>query len=849
MMMKTRLGILIMLVLLCTNAYAYDVVVDGIYYNLNESTAEVTYKEYTVIRPSNPNMPATYKYSSPYENEITIPETIKVEDKDYSVTGIGRCAFQDCSKLTKVNIPYTVTSIKTNAFWNCALLKKLTVPENVDNIEKSISNKVDTLVLCPKFTDYSFLKNCFGLQHYSGVIHAYSSEIPAIKKLDIVEKLFPLDLYPDFEIRSVESFLNKIKVSIDRKCDKELKVYDSTGKVTLPDTNGDYWFTDLTPSTTYQFIFEVSGKKKKLSFSTKKSQVVFTNGDVDIPYIYLQGFRYSGSMINTDGEKSSEIGMRVLCKKSLKIDDNGYLYISETPNVKYYPAEADGSLFVKGLTPDTEYEILPYAVYDGVRILNDSTVWTFKITTPKPDGTYSSLQSSYTRATISGVQVSADESGTYISRGIAVNRKDGIQYTQSDDAGTVKISALLPGSKTAFELVAIYDDNTASYVKVTDKGKIIDTDPIHLEIFTRDLTPTTALLMGSYIKAEELNITKEIISLTSPVTQTAEGSALQLTGLKPDTKYTAEFKIYSEDFGDYSPLESTTVSFKTPEISFVTLPAKAISNTCAIIAAETNLSDIETNCGFEWRRYDAPDLVPSTYSPTIIVNGTLAGKLEGLSSNTYYKYRPYYKSSDGEYVYGDWLAFGTADAYVYFEPIVYTLESGITGTDVTLRGFAVAGSEEIESKGFEYWITSGTRANEPIIVEAEGMDMKVVLSGLPSNKEYCYRAFVKTAKGTTYGTTLNFTSPLSSGIDNINQDNSTLSFDIRMNGTLQIAATGADDGDIHFSLYSLSGNLIEQHVLRADGEWHSISSRLASGIYLIVVSNAHESHVKKYIIK
>ena len=128
-----------------------------------------------------------------------------------------------------------------------------------------------------------------------------------------------------------------------------------------------------------------------------------------------------------------------------------------------------------------------------------------------------------------------------------------------------------------------------------------------------------------------------------------------------------------------------------------------MSNTCAIIAAECNISENETGCGFEWRRYDAPDLVPSTFSPCFVADSMLAGRLEGLSANTYYKYRPYYRSASGTYYYGEWIAFGTADAYVYFEPIVYTAAPEIKGTAVCLRGQALAGSEPVVRQGFEYW--------------------------------------------------------------------------------------------------------------------------------------------------
>ena len=77
-------------------ASAYDVEVDGIYYNLvsEGNVAEVTFG------------------NKSYSGDITIPSSIKVNDVDYAVTSIGDRAFYECSGLTSVTIPNSVTSIE-----------------------------------------------------------------------------------------------------------------------------------------------------------------------------------------------------------------------------------------------------------------------------------------------------------------------------------------------------------------------------------------------------------------------------------------------------------------------------------------------------------------------------------------------------------------------------------------------------------------------------------------------------------------------------------------------------------------------------------------------------------------
>ena len=94
---------LILSVVFSTSALAYDVKVDGICYNLNSEgkTAEVTSGE------------------EKYSGEVVIPSSITSEEKEYTVTSIGRSAFLGCSGLTSVTIPNSVTSIGYNAFRKC----------------------------------------------------------------------------------------------------------------------------------------------------------------------------------------------------------------------------------------------------------------------------------------------------------------------------------------------------------------------------------------------------------------------------------------------------------------------------------------------------------------------------------------------------------------------------------------------------------------------------------------------------------------------------------------------------------------------------------------------------------
>lgn len=121
-----------------------------------------------------------------------------------------------------------------------------------------------------------------------------------------------------------------------------------------------------------------------------------------------------------------------------------------------------------------------------------------------------------------------------------------------------------------------------------------------------------------------------------------------------------------------------------------------------------------------------------------------------------HKYRPFYQSDNGETYYGEWIAFLTGDANVFFEPETHTKEaSEITEASAQLAGVWIEGTEDTEEKGFEYWTVSkaNTRAagSDAKTVTVSGNQTTITIDDLVAGKEYGYRTYVKTASGTTYG--------------------------------------------------------------------------------------------------
>ncbi|MBD5333322.1 MAG: leucine-rich repeat domain-containing protein [Bacteroides sp.] len=100
-------------------AHAYDFEVDGIYYNV------VSFTDFTCEVISGTNK---------YSGDVVIPSKVKYNNKELSITRIGRSAFMYCDKLTSIVIPNSVTNIGVDAFYQCSSLTSIVIPNSVTSI-------------------------------------------------------------------------------------------------------------------------------------------------------------------------------------------------------------------------------------------------------------------------------------------------------------------------------------------------------------------------------------------------------------------------------------------------------------------------------------------------------------------------------------------------------------------------------------------------------------------------------------------------------------------------------------------------------------------------------------------
>lgn len=387
------------------------------------------------------------------------------------------------------------------------------------------------------------------------------------------------------------------------------------------------------------------------------------------------------------------------------------------------------------------------------------------------------------------------------------------RYPEHIEKNKWRITSLLPDRDYDFRF-SVYGNSHSfdlCYNAVFAKTKSVVLDFHDIEVTPTSIRATPYISLGD---AEQYATTK--MEFNGYEYETVENEIFEsgLRNIKNNNYYS--FSLSSSILGMNYVGERTV---KLPALELETVAARATSNDCAIICAKTNVSDYETGMGFEYRRYDAPDLVPSTEVFCPVYDGMMAGKLKGLSSNTYYKYRPFYEDRSGKRTYGDWTAFGTADAYVYFEPTVYTYEPrSVTASAARVTGYALPGSDDITEQGFEYWPTSAPVSRSqggPMRIQAAGQRMTAELTELLPKTEYSLRAYAVTSKGEVFGETRTFTTAALPVIEDPDDPDD--------------AIEEAEAAPTTYDVYNLQGVCVSRNAESLSG--------LAPGIYIVRQGN------------
>lgn len=414
----------------------------------------------------------------------------------------------------------------------------------------------------------------------------------------------------------------------------------------------------------------------------------------------------------------------------------------------------DSSNIIKGLRINRDYNLHVYANLGDkkVEVYNNS----FKTINPSMTVDYTSTQ---TTIKVKKIKASTDE--TFSAPRIVYMTSTGEEKDYT--GGEITYNDLCPNQ--SFRINAYYgDDSIYDY---------ISTKIIYVSANNLQTGPTSFNLDGIYhigdAKLDKVEWLKD-------GTVVATSQHYIPTGLTPETDYKMAFRVttVTNSGKTYSTYYSKT--FRTSALDMEILNPKNVSAKKSIVAAKTNISDEETSVGFQWKKYDAPTSLPYSEAYTAICDGQIEGVINNLQP-TYYNVRAFYKDANGKYYYSDLMTFDPTD-FSFFQPTVHTYPAAVSPKSVLLKGYALEGTDDIISQGFEYWVSGAakserlnvTAASNINTVVAKGQRMTAELTDLKEGTEYAYRAFVETSAGRIYGDELSFTTPGMGAVDDIAAD-------------------------------------------------------------------------------
>lgn len=824
-----------------------------------------------------------------YRYKGAMPEDTKIKVKK-GIVSINSQAFSNCDNLISITIPESVTSIKKSAFQSCTSLSEIYFEDGESVLSlgaQSIGSyyssgkglfydckqlrkayigreldfetdkqygyspfygmNIDTLIISKKQSrnlrlgsinkqatllymdnDYSKVLPA-GLQenctlHYFNAPHnsPYYKDVAGYLKneLSCNAQMVPLGNisagFYSLEVTLNDTLLkhevrNRVPVTTGPNKKPILRRYVKiNGDTIKTNAAGVYKCENLEMNTSYNVEFIYNGYRDNLykqytTSTTVSTQKVESTCNVS-PTLSTATIRYNmGDTIGL-GKPISEIGV--------------YFYSNGT----HYPADGKDEWHnlpyhttIKDLHPGNSYSYQIYWKIDTTYNYSESQ----HFNTKSPTITLVENEiSTQTTATLKVIGEYKDNNISPVEVGVMLDYKSywgGYQHKGqyiADSDGHVLITGLKPD--TTYTMTPYIKYNEEDFYPITGTSLKITTDSISIACNCVATSATTLTIKGTHDAGDATVMEYGFCDHAANMDQTT------LTGLDPNGTYTFTYYVTTAEGGTVYK----SITAKTEELTFNTLKAKATSHTRAIICAKANIANEESGTGFEWRRIDAPDLVPSEFAGCAVHDSIMEGVLENLSANTYYKYRPFYTSASGQSYYGEWIGFGTADAYVYFAPTVHTYATSTGNTNIVcLTGYVLPGSDDIVEQGFEYWQEeSATRSSNNITkVIANGQRMSVLVENLEYGTRYKYRAFATTAKETIYGETQMFETPTITEIEDITYHTSPV-----ISSRQGIIYIDNVDEKCRVRVFTLSGMEIY--------EGYDREIRVESGIYIVCTS-------------
>lgn len=439
-------------------------------------------------------------------------------------------------------------------------------------------------------------------------------------------------------------------------------------------------------------------------------------------------------------------------------------YNEEELEYKLTDPDADGYYFFKNLLPGKEYYATPYLESNGHYYFSTRAI---KVSTKMPE-----LKLSY-RSYPTAIEFYDSES----SSDVTYEAKKVRWYFDENCTKTGNVYTDLLPAKVYYFWLKIDDSDLADY----KERQSVVTKPLNYTLNIYNVTPTTFFLRFYHERAAKYEPDLKFVLYWANDTEMRPiEESFTLTGLSPNSKYTIYIKAFD---AKTNRLYSTQEAWNTTKPLTLETEAPKIPSAGNMIArATTNISELEPNVGFQWKKYDAPESLKPSEGFAVAYGGVLEGTIHNLQIDHYYNVRAFYRDMNGKEYYGKWITVDPSD-FSWFEPNVHTYDvDRVTTNGAKARGYVVQGTDDIEKQGFEYWpsgetskrrVAYGTYApadNGRRTILATGQLMTAELADLLSGTEYTVRSFVTTSASTYYGEEITFRTLEASGIEGVAVD-------------------------------------------------------------------------------
>ena len=762
---------------------------------------------------------------SKYTGKVVIPESVTYNGNLYPVTRIGEGAFYGCTGLTSITIPNSVTSIDYSAFEDCTGLSNVRFMDGDNALKFSDANNSKTFANCPITTLY--------LGRNLSYQYSPFQSLNTLKDVTIgnnVTSIGNSTFYGCTGITSIEipnrvkdigqssfygcSYLASVKIGNGVTSIGKDAFYGCSNLSAVHIENLTNWCSisfensDANPLCCAKHLYlgnneindlVIPNNVTQISFSSFYGCTGFTSIKIPTSVTSIGNFAFSGCTGLTSLEipnSVSNLGNNAFydCNYLLKVTIESNSIVSKSYSYSYSLKNIFGAQVQQYIIGENVSSIGDYAFYG----YNQST------SIALPDNItqigYNAIPSNvmlfvnkgtktlltcwnksfipYDKQTEVKLMAPALSVEDITQTNATVNilntdLKDRYNYSINNEVVNdinIKYTALRPETTQQLKLVVSLDDVhydvTSSF---TTKGMNAKVDDDY------KVTASSIRATGSYTEEDAKVIAQRMYILNQP----SEGNECFASGLNPGRSYTIICEIDVDYGGESIETYRASRNIYPARLQFNVAQPKVVKIGNAIVSATVNLDPEEENIGFEWRRTDWTDEFPSNTGQAYLYEGVIEGYIKNLNTDKLWKFRPYYLSDDGTYHYGDWMGLDPTNTS-YFEPTVHTYARiNIEGNTALVRGYALAGTENIKVQGFKYWKTSqgsnashqapSVPANAKTIVATGQQIITATLAALDYNSVYHYVAFVTTEDGTTYyGEEQVFSTPTApAGIDDV----------------------------------------------------------------------------------